>query len=684
MLFTNHKSWIITAVILMIAVCSFAQTTSELEAQFKSSSKSEEKAEIASELSWELRDSDPGKSYYYAKEALKFSRKSGDQKIEAYSLADIGNYFKRKENYKAALGYYQKSLAVRRGYGDRKDIISIHNQIGLLYRQQEKYDSAAYYFSEGLTLIPGNGFEDLKMKILDGLGMSQFHLGDYKTALHNIDRSRVLAEKLEDSLAIAHSWQNRGTINQYLGYSALALKEYQKAEEFFRSTGNVNGIIDCEINSASIYLIQGRYDSAEKLLLEALEQTLENNFNDNRSVIYLNLGVLYDESGNPKAQEYFLKAFKYGEESNKVETRIEGALGVVSYLLEHGKAREADSYLTLLEDLILKERRTKYYADYYYIKSDYAQLNGNFEEAYMYSQKSIRLRDSIYAETGIARDLQVSLQIADQEKKALSEELKRKEAESNVNRLLFWIAIIVIVFLLIVVLVIRKNQRIRREVKIRELKFEAEISGILYQSELKYLEGNLELRKKIGRDLHDHLGSKLAVAQMRIDTLSRDETNAKKELEEISALLEQSCTDLRTISHDLVNQTLEDGTLNQAIKVLCDSMPQNDKFQIYFEPIGNTYAVEILVKRNLVATISLLIGNIVKHSGATEVRLQIFYHEDELNVELEDNGNGFDTVKKSNGIGLKNAKERIHSIRGTIEISSASGKGTSISISIPQ
>ena len=77
-------------------------------------------------------------------------------------------------------------------------------------------------------------------------------------------------------------------------------------------------------------------------------------------------------------------------------------------------------------------------------------------------------------------------------------------------------------------------------------------------------------------------------------------------------------------------------------------------------------------------------GNIAKHSGATEVRLQVFYHEDELNVELEDNGNGFDTVKKSNGIGLKNAKERIRSIRGTIEISSVFGKGTSISISIPQ
>lgn len=683
MLFTNHKNWSITAIILLIVACSFGQTRIELESNFKSTSKPGEKAKLASDLSWELKDTDPEKSYFYAKEALKIARKSGDSQLEAYSLSDIGNYFKRKEDYERALSYYFKSLAVRNRYNGHKDIISIHNQIGLLYKQRENYDSAAFYFSAALKLIPKNEYEDLEMSILDGLGMSQFHQGKYKIAIQNIDKSRVLAEELADSLSIAQSWQNRGTINQYLGYSRLALNDYAKAEQYYRSSQNLKGVVECEINRASIYLIQGQYALAEKILIQALEQTSEEGFNDKRSTIYLNLGVLYSELESPKAIEYFRLAHKYGKESEKIETQLEGLHGIISYYLKLNKPSEAETYLMLLEDSILKGKKVQYYSELFKLKADYARLVGNFEEAYMFSQKSIQYTDSVYSKTEIARDLQSSLQISDQEKKVLAENLKRKEAESNANSLLFWIAVLIIVFLLVVVFVIRKNQRIKREVKVKELKFEAEITGILYQSELKYLEGNLELRKKIGRDLHDHLGSKLAVAQMRIDTLSRDETNAKKELEEISTLLEQSCNDLRTISHNLVNQTLEDGTLNQAITVLCDSMPQNDCFKIQFESIGISYSVELVVKRNILATISLLIGNIARHSEATEVNLQVFYHEDELNIELEDNGKGFDTVQKSNGIGLKNAKERIQSIGGTIEISSTAGKGTSVSISIP-
>jgi len=57
-------------------------------------------------------------------------------------------------------------------------------------------------------------------------------------------------------------------------------------------------------------------------------------------------------------------------------------------------------------------------------------------------------------------------------------------------------------------------------------------------------------------------------------------------------------------------------------------------------------------------------------------------HEDYLNIVINDNGKGFKTNKKQ-GIGLRNIKERLQKVKGSITIDSSSGNGTSITIDIP-
>ena len=77
-----------------------------------------------------------------------------------------------------------------------------------------------------------------------------------------------------------------------------------------------------------------------------------------------------------------------------------------------------------------------------------------------------------------------------------------------------------------------------------------------------------------------------------------------------------------------------------------------------------------------------LINNILKHAQASQVDVQLTKHTDHLNIFISDNGKGFQK-SKTNGIGLRNIKDRLQKVKGTLDIDSSPGHGTSITVDIP-
>ena len=90
-------------------------------------------------------------------------------------------------------------------------------------------------------------------------------------------------------------------------------------------------------------------------------------------------------------------------------------------------------------------------------------------------------------------------------------------------------------------------------------------------------------------------------------------------------------------------------------------------------------SVEISVYR----MVQELMNNILKHSKATYVTIQLNKTENNLNIVVEDNGIGFDTGSARSGIGLKNIETRLNKLNGKISIDSGRGKGTTTIIDIP-
>lgn len=100
-------------------------------------------------------------------------------------------------------------------------------------------------------------------------------------------------------------------------------------------------------------------------------------------------------------------------------------------------------------------------------------------------------------------------------------------------------------------------------------------------------------------------------------------------------------------------------------------------------PIGR-YAQQ--VELSLYRTVQELVNNALKHAQATEIKVVFSEINNQLNVEVSDNGVGFDATvlnEPNRGIGLRNIESRLSVINGTINLDIAKGKGSRFEIKVP-
>ncbi len=221
------------------------------------------------------------------------------------------------------------------------------------------------------------------------------------------------------------------------------------------------------------------------------------------------------------------------------------------------------------------------------------------------------------------------------------------------------------------------------------LKMQEELRGF-HARELKtararasaLLEGQENERRRIIKDLHDGVGQMLTSIYMQIDLLdSADDRKA-----EIKTLVNEALAEVKRISYDVMPQAIVDFGLEAALKGLCDSLKKYSRVRIDYRFIKETTGnLDFEVSIALFRIAQEALNNIVKHSGASLVNVHLLDKEDEVYFIIEDNGKGFDEQKISaGGSGLRNIRERVTLLNGTVELHAAPGKGTSVEIHIPK
>ena len=99
--------------------------------------------------------------------------------------------------------------------------------------------------------------------------------------------------------------------------------------------------------------------------------------------------------------------------------------------------------------------------------------------------------------------------------------------------------------------------------------------------------------------------------------------------------------------------------------------------------VQNERSLPLDVEQAVYRFIQEALANVSRHSKAKRVDISLVYNPESLQVIIADDGHGFDMNQKAKGMGLRSMRERISSIRGTVQIQSAPGQGTRLIAQLP-
>lgn len=198
------------------------------------------------------------------------------------------------------------------------------------------------------------------------------------------------------------------------------------------------------------------------------------------------------------------------------------------------------------------------------------------------------------------------------------------------------------------------------------------------------LEAEERERVRIARDLHDGVGQMIAAARMGLGRFSSKNKLSEPEINQTLDLLEDSIKEIREVSHNMMPGSLMKFGLPTALKQFVNKINNAGILKVDLQIIGLKERLDERIETMLYRVIQEVMNNIIRHSGATHVNIELIQHEDELVLLVEDNGKGFDTsVVENQGIGLKNITTRVEYLNGNVNFDSRIGKGTSVIVEVP-
>ncbi|WP_420320878.1 sensor histidine kinase [Flagellimonas sp.] len=190
-----------------------------------------------------------------------------------------------------------------------------------------------------------------------------------------------------------------------------------------------------------------------------------------------------------------------------------------------------------------------------------------------------------------------------------------------------------------------------------------------------FVQGQEEERKRVGGELHDNIGSKIANLKRSFSTKYTDE-KMQKEFDTI-------CEDVREVAHRITPSEISLVGLSGAIDELLATIKKTEPLTINFNTFQFPENLNENVSTHLFRIVQELLQNVIKHANASLVDIQLFGHNNSVTLSFEDDGQGIAKKIGPSGIGLKNIKSRVAQMNGQFLFDSIPGKGTSVLVIIP-
>lgn len=381
------------------------------------------------------------------------------------------------------------------------------------------------------------------------------------------------------------------------------------------------------------------------------------------------------------AKKYLDSCIYYAEKSGVKSTILTAKTNLgVHYLLEEKNYIKARNlYLELINDK--KSNYSEEDKSYFNLNISMAYENlGDYKNALKYQTDYLNYAETSYL-SRINEEVEnintkYEIEKAEKEFNQKTTILKQKQFR---NEKLMYLLLSLLALAGVLFYFFYQNLKLKQKNKLKDVTHKSQQNLINAT-----IDGQEEERKRLSGVLHDNISALLSSASLHITAFEATHPEMKDELKKTKNILKEAHDKVRDLSHDLIPPVLEKLGLVAAFEDLCDKnsnslihfnfnnfITENSRFQVEFE-------------MKLYFIVAELFNNIIKHSNASEAFLTIDKNENQLTINIEDNGKGFNTKegKTSGGLGLSQIKTRIKSLNGSLTINSKEKSGTIIYIKV--
>ena len=254
------------------------------------------------------------------------------------------------------------------------------------------------------------------------------------------------------------------------------------------------------------------------------------------------------------------------------------------------------------------------------------------------------------------------------EKLQKSENEKLKSENERQNQFRWFLIAISAIGLLSTIYVFLTNKKLKNS-NSQLLEKNKEISEAM-------LKGQTIERQRVALDLHDNLGSTLSALWLSIDMIDKSKMNdEEKEIHQnLRENLEKAYNDVRLLSHNLLPEEFEKQGLATTLQGFVRKINKSSTIKFDLKIDEDFGRVNNKIEFELYSICLELVNNIMKHSKATEAKIELSRTEKQIKLIVSDNGIGT-FMNESDGKGMKNVKARVESLNGTWDLQNIENQG---------
>jgi signal transduction histidine kinase len=195
-------------------------------------------------------------------------------------------------------------------------------------------------------------------------------------------------------------------------------------------------------------------------------------------------------------------------------------------------------------------------------------------------------------------------------------------------------------------------------------------------------------RQRLARELHDSVTQALyslvllSEAARRL-TSAQDSSQLQEVVTRLGEIGQQALKEMRLMVYELRSLTLQERGLVRALEQRLDAVEKRAGVRTTLTTEG-TVELAAPVEEALYRIVQEALNNALKHASATNVSVRVDASDDRVEIEVTDDGRGFDPgdVRDRGGMGLANMQERIEKLGGQLAIRSAPGQGTTVRVTL--